>query len=163
MRQKTTIERGKFKKEIHTALYRSKNIRDILLGDVSDKSAGEIRSLFKEHVKSHLFINDTIESTGSFIFYDVVFPVLHAQVKQCNVILYTICHRDILDDETVEIDGYVGNKADVLVEMIEDALVNDEETANSFGIGNLSLESVDIFNDRRFYGYMMTFTVPNFR
>ena len=162
MRQKTTIERGKFKNEIHTALYQSENIRSLLLGDTSGQSASEIRKAFKDHVKSHLFIDDTILATDTYVFYDVVFPVLHAQAKQCKVVLYAICHRDILDDD-IDIDGYCGNRADILVELIEDCLINDEETANSFGIGRLSLDSVDVFSDKRLYGYVMVFTVPNFR
>ena len=163
MRQKTTVERGKFKNEIHTALYQSDDIKYILLGDTTGKSASDIRKLFREHVKSHLFIDDTITATESFIFYDVVFPVLHQNVKECKVVLYAICHRDILDNEELQIEGYSGNRADILSELIEDCLINNEETADSFGIGKLSLDSVDIFNDKRFYGCIMTFSVPNFR
>lgn len=163
MRQKTTVERGKFKNEIHTALYKSDDIKYILLGDTTGKSASDIRKLFREHVKSHLFIDDTITATESFIFYDVVFPILHPKVKECKVVLYAICHRDILDNEELQIEGYSGNRADILSELIEDCLINNEETADSFGIGKLSLDSVDIFNDKRFYGCIMTFSVPNFR
>lgn len=47
--------------------------------------------------------------------------------------------------------------------MIEDALINDESVAKNFGIGNLKLDSVDIYNSNRFYGRIMTFTVPDFR
>ena len=162
MRKKETIERGTFKNEIHSALYKSEGIKTLLLGDTTGKSANEIRSLFREHVKSHLFIDDTITETESFIFYDVVFPELKPQIKECRVVLYAICHRDILDDG-FEYEGYYGNRADILSEMIEDCLINNEETARSFGIGNLSLDSVDIFNDKRFYGCIMVFNVPNFR
>lgn len=162
-RIKSTVDRGKFKNEIHTALYKSENIKNLLLGDTSGKSANDIRKLFREHVKSHLFVDDTILATESFIFYDVILPTLKSQIKECRVILYAICHRDILDDENYYVEGYCGNRADILTQMIEDCLINDEETANSFGIGKLSLDSVDIFNDKKFYGYMMVFDVPNFR
>lgn len=162
MKRKTTVERGVFKNEIHAALYNYKPLRDLILGDTTGRSAGEIRKAFRDHVKSHLFIDDTIMETDTFIFYDVVFPSLRAQTKQCKVVLYAICHRDILD-ESIEADGYYGNRADVLTEMIEDCLINDEEQANSFGIGKLSLDSVDIFNDKRVYGSVMVFTVPDFR
>ena len=160
---KSTADRGKFKNEIHTALYKSENIKNLLLGDTAGKSANDIRKLFREHVKSHLFIDDTITATESFIFYDVILPTIKPQVKECRVVLYAICHRDILDGDDFYVDGYYGNRADVLSQMIEDCLINDEETANSFGIGKLSLDSVDIFNDKRFYGCIMMFSVPNFR
>ena len=160
-RKKTTAERGKFKQEITSALYKSADIRDLLLGDTSGMSASDKQKLFRKHVKSNLFIDDTIEETDSFIFYDVRLPDLAAQIKDCQVILYAICHRDILDDYVKE--GYFGNRADILSQMIEDCLINDEEVANSFGIGKLSLDSVDLYNATRFYGVVMIFNVPDFR
>lgn len=161
MGKKSTAERGKFKQEIHTALYKSADIRDLLLGDTSGMSTSDKQKSFRKHVKSHLFIDDTIEETDSFIFYDVRLPDLAAQIKDCQVVLYAICHRDILDDYVKE--GYFGNRADILSQMIEDCLINDEEVANSFGIGKLSLDSVDLYNATRFYGVVMIFNVPDFR
>lgn len=160
-RKKSTAERGKFKQEITSALYKSADIRDLLLGDTSGMSTSDKQKSFRKHVKSHLFIDDTIEETDSFIFYDVRLPDLAAQIKDCQVILYAICHRDILDDYVKE--GYFGNRADILSQMIEDCLINDEEVANSFGIGKLSLDSVDLYNATRFYGVVMIFNVPDFR
>lgn len=142
-------------------MYKSQNIRELLLGNTNDKSAKEIQQEFKNHVKSHLFIDDTIEETDSFIFYDVVFPSLKPQIKDCKVVMYLICHRDILDDYYK--DGYFGNRADVLSQMVEDTLINDKKTVNGFGIGELSLDSIDIYNSTRFYGCIMTFSVPTFR
>lgn len=160
-RKKTTAERGKFKQEITSALYKSADIRDLLLGDTSGMSTSDKQKSFRKHVKSHLFIDDTIEETDSFIFYDVRLPDLATQIKDCQVVLYAICHRDILDDYVKE--GYFGNRADILSQMIEDCLINDEEVANSFGIGKLSLDSVDLYNATRFYGVVMIFNVPDFR
>ena len=159
--KKSTAERGKFKQEIHAALYKSDGIKDLLLGDISEMSTGDKQKSFKEHVKSHLFIDDTIEETESFIFYDVRLPDLSENIKDCQVVMYAICHRDILDNYVK--DGYYGNRADILSQMIEDCLINDEEVVNSFGIGKLSLDSVDIYNSKRFYGCIMIFNVPDFR
>lgn len=161
MRKKSTAERGKFKQEITSALYKSADIRDLLLGDTSSMSTSDKQKSFKKHVKSHLFIDDTIEETDSFIFYDVRLPDLAENIKDCQVVLYAICHRDILDNYVK--DGYFGNRADILSQMIEDCLINDEEVANSFGIGKLSLDSVDLYNAKRFYGVVMIFNVPDFR
>lgn len=161
IKKKSTAERGKFKQEITSALYKSAAIRDLLLGDTSGMSASDRQKLFRKHVKSHLFIDDTIEETDSYIFYDVQLPNLATQIKDCRVVLYAICHRDILDNYAK--DGYFGNRADILSQMVEDCLINDEEVANSFGIGKLSLDSVDIYNATRFYGVIMVFNVPDFR
>lgn len=160
-RSKTTKERGKFKEEINAALLKSKDICNLLLGDTSEMNAPKIREQFKYHVKSHLFIDDTIEETDSFIYYDVIMPSLRTNTKSCKVLMYAICHRDVLDN--FYIDGYYGNRADILSQMIENILINDKEVANSFGIGELTLDSVDIYNSTRFYGCIMTFSVPSFR
>ena len=159
--RKTTAERGKFKSEISSALYKNEDIIELLLGDTSGKSPVQVRSAFKEQVKSHLFIDDTITDAKTFIFYDVRMPYMKSQIKGCQVIMYVMCHRDILENYVKE--NYFGDRIDILSQMIEDTLINDEEVANSFGIGKLSLDSIDIYNSLRFYGCIMTFNVPNFR
>ena len=160
-RLKSTAERGKFKTEISSALYKNEDIRELLLGDTSGMSTAKIQSAFKEQVKSHLFIDDTITDAKTFIFYDVRLTYMRPQVKTCQVIMYAMCHRNMLETYTKE--GYYGDRIDILSQMIEDTLINDERVANSFGIGQLSLDSVDIYNSLRFYGCIMTFSVPNFR
>jgi len=160
-RDKTTAERGKFKQEIHAALYKSPEIRELILGDTSGMSASTIQRKFKDHVKSHLFVDDTITDTDSFIFYDVVIPTFHSNIKTCSVVMYLICHRDILDNYSKE--GYYGNRADILSQMVEDALLNNRDVCNKFGIGELELDSIDVYNATRFYGCVMNLSVPNFR
>lgn len=160
-RTKTTKERGKFKMEIHNALYKSADIKELILGDTSGLTSKQLREAFKEHVKSHLFIDDTIEDADTFIFYDVVFPYIHTHTKTCKVIMYAICHRDIL--ETYSKEGYYGDRMDILIQMIEDVLLNDEDVVKNFGIGDLTLDSIEPYNSMRFYGAILYFSVPNFR
>ena len=74
--------------------------------------------------------------------------------------IYAICHRDILEDYVKE--GYYGNRADILSEMIEETLL-DDSIVKKFGIGDLSLDNVDIYNSVTFYGCIMSFSVRNFR
>ena len=160
-KRKTTAERGKFKKEIHAALYKNADLRDLLLGDTAGESTKEIRDAFKAHVKSHLFIDDTLKEEGSFIFYDVQIPNLHTHVKSCVVLMYAICHRAILEDYCK--DGYYGDRSDCMAQMIEDSLINDPDVVNAFGIGEINLVNVDIYNSTRYYGTILTFEVANFR
>lgn len=159
--KKSTAERGLFKEQIHEALFKSNDIRELLLGDTTGLSQFEIFNRFKDHVKSHLFIDDTITEAESFIFYDVAMPKLGAQIKQCTVVMYLVCHRDILNDYRKE--GYYGNRMDVLSQMVEDILINDTEVAHSFGIGRLLLTSIDIYNSMNVYGNILTFQCPDFR
>lgn len=157
---KTTAERGKFKVAISRALYKNANIRNLLFGDCSNLSAKDLKEKFKSRVKSHLFVDDTITETGSYIFYDVVLPDLAPQIKHCSIIMYVICSRDILEYSK---EGYYGDRADILSQMIEDTLINDIDTVNEFGIGELKLDSIQIYNALRFYGCIMTFNIPTFR
>lgn len=160
-KKKATEERGKYKEYITKALFQDEDIKRLLLGDISNLSANDIRLKFKDHVKSHLFIDDTIEETESFIFYDVSMPSLRANTKSCTIVMFAICHRDILDDYSNQ--NYPGNRADALSQMIENCLLNDSEVANKFGIGELFLDSVNIYNSNHFYGCIMEFEVHNFR
>lgn len=162
-KRKTTAERGKFKNEIHAALYKSKDIRNLLLGDTSGKSAVQIQKDFKNHVKSHLFIEDTVVDADTFIYYDVIMPRIHSNTKDCKVVMYLISHRDIVDyTDDCPVEGYFGNRTDILSQMVEDALL-DEEVINNFGIGELTLDSISIYNATRFYGCIMEYSVPSFR
>ena len=74
--------------------------------------------------------------------------------------MYAICHRDILDNYYKE--GYYGNRSDVLSDMIVDTLINDSDICNRFGIGQLQVDSLDVYNSKRFYGCQLVFSVPNF-
>ena len=160
-RKKTTEERGLFKREIHAALYKNEKIRDMLLGDTNGKKPVEIMTDFKKHVKSHLFIEDTLIEAKMFIYYDVIMPDLRSNIKDCKVIMYLICHRDYLDDGYA-IDGYVGDRVDILSQLVEETLL-DKSVVNNFGIGELTLDSINIYNATRFYGCILDFVVPNFR
>lgn len=153
-------ERGKFKSSITSALYANNNIIEMLIGDTTGMSHPEKIKEFKKYVKSHLFIDDTVTDMKSYIFYDVVIPNVYSQTKECNIVMYLICHRDILDD--YEKDGYFGNRTDILSQMVVDSLINDKDTANSFGIGKLKLDSVDVYNSKTMYGCILQFSTTAF-
>lgn len=162
----TTRDRGLYKQKIKQALYTDENIMDVLLSDTiismpeNNKKPDKI-DWFNAVVKSHLFIDDTIDEQGTYIFFDVTTRKKSPYFNDCKIILYAVCSRDLLDNYNK--DGYCGNRADILTQMIEDRLINNIKTANEFGIGELSLDSVDIYNAVDYYGYIMTFSVPDFK
>jgi len=160
-KKRITSELGDFKAIIGNALLSSSDIKRIVIGDTTGMSGREIIIKFKEHVKGHLFVEDTITDAGSYIFYDVTFNEFSENLKNCEVIIYAISHRDIIDD--YDNGDYPGNLVDVLSQMVEDALLNDDDVVNQFGIGELRLIGVEIYNAKRFYGHVLTFTVPAFR
>lgn len=159
---RTTKERGAYKEKIKQALFSSDNICEMLMGDTSNISTGQKAKIFNRWVKSHLFIDETLDNEGIYIFFDVLTRNVSTQVKECTVIMYVICYRDILDDFYHK-EGYYGNTADILSQMIEECLVCDEKVANSFGIGKMTLDSVDIYNSNDFYGCVMTLSALDFK
>lgn len=158
MREITTKELGLFKTRIKNALIKSDKISEVLNDGINEP--GNNIKKFKNHVKDHLFIDDTITDTSSYIFFDVLIPELRPQIKTIKVIIYVITHRDILDNYSKE--GYYGNRTDVLTQMIEEVLT-DEEVRREFGIGDLQFDNIDIYNANSFYGRILTLSVPNFR
>lgn len=161
-RSKTCAERGKYKELITTVLFQSSEIKELLLGDTSKVKPTALRDNFKKYVKSHLFVDDTIEETATFIYYDVLIPYTHEHTKMCQIVMYLITSRDIID-EYVPPEGRYGNRIDCLSQMVEDVLINDEDVARKFGIGKLNLDSIEPYNSTRFYGCSMMFSVPDFR
>jgi len=157
----TIKARGKYKRKLNAALINYEPIKTLLLGDIKDKSAKEIRNLFKKHVKSHLYIDDTVTEQDSYIFYDVIIPKIHNSTKECKIMVYALCHKDIIDN--YEQDGYYGNRVDILSEMIEDCLIYNEKISRDFGIGEITLDGMDVFRSNTLYGYILKFVVEDFR
>lgn len=159
-RAKTTKERGKYKMIIHNALFKSNNIKELILGDLEKQDSSKIITEFKDHVKSHLFIDETIMETGTYIFYDVIITTLSTNIKTCKITMYLVTHRDILENYSKE--NYYGDRVDILSQMVEEVLL-DDKIVKEFGIGELTLDSVNIYNATKLYGCIMNFSVPNFR
>ena len=154
------IELGRYKEIITKALFKDDNVRSLIVNN-DGLTKKEQLDIFKKHVKSHLFIDDTITDESTYIFYDIRCPKFGTTIKDVVVIMYVICHRETLDD--ISIDGFYGNRVDILSEMVTDAIVENEYVSNQFGIGELDLSGIDIYNSKRFYGRILTFSVPNFR
>jgi hypothetical protein len=155
-------DRGLFKINIKKLLFTSDDVMKILLADTEDTNMGtaQRKQLFDDHVKSHLFIDDTLSDKGAYIFFDCDIPAFYAQTKKCRIVVYCVCSRDLLDDFKME--GFVGNRADCLSQAIEAALLNPV-AEKEFGIGDLTLEGVDIYNSKEHYGTIMVFETECFR
>lgn len=152
---------GLYKEKIMQVFFASNDVLEILLdGAIQETNGTEKIMEFNEHVKSHLFIDDVLENPESYIFFDLAIKGISSQIKNCKVYVYAICHRDILDGYAKK--GYYGNRADILAQTIEKELTN-RKNANSFGIGELTLDGVDIYNSKNYYGRILTFDIRAFR
>lgn len=157
---KSIKERGLFKDNIKNMLFSCDDVIKILIDDYENLTAKQKREKFLECVKSHLFINDTLTEKGTYIFFDVIISNLETHTKECNIVMYLVCHRDLLDNFKME--GYYGNRADILSQAVEEALL-DKKNSKEFGIGDLQLTSVDIYNSADYYGVQMIFNAECFR
>ena len=166
MRKFTTKEMGKWKAITGNAFLHSDKLMGLLTGkDVSTLTKVQRETEFRKYVTSHLFINDdalgsVLDFKDSRIFFEVSVVTVHPNIKTCSIMVVALCHRDILD--TYEGDEFMGNRADVMAQMIEESLLN-EDVIKEFGIGDLSLDNVEPYNSTTMYGRILTFSVPNFR
>lgn len=96
----------------------------VLIDNYENLTAKQKREVFLERIKSHLNIDDTLTEKGTYIFFDIVIPNIEYQTKECKVIMYLVCHRDLLDD--FEMEGYYGNRADALSKAVEKIFINEE-------------------------------------
>ena len=153
---------GLFKANIKKLLFTSDDVLKILFADTDFANMGLLqrKKLFDDHVKSHLFIDDTLSDKGTYIFFDCEIPAFYPQTKKCRVVMYCVCSRDLLDD--FRMDGFFGNRADCLSQAVEAALLNPD-AAKEFGIGDLTLEAVDIYNSKEHYGTIMILETECFR
>lgn len=155
---------SEFKQGISEALFTSEDIRALLLEDTDatlDSPLDIQKGAFDSRVSQHLYIDNVIEKSGSYIFFEVVFPMIRNNTKNCEVVMYIMCNIEIIDTYTN--DKYFGNRIDSLLQMIEDTLINDKSNAQNFGIGNLSLDSAKPFMNKRMYGRTLRFIVSDFR
>ena len=155
---------AEFKQGISEALFTSEDIRELLFEDIGvtlDSPLSEQKDAFDSRVSQHLYIDDVIEKRGTYIFFEVVFPMIRNNTKNCEIIMYIMCNTEIINTYTN--DKYFGNRIDSLLQMIEDKLINDTSNAQNFGIGNLSLDSVKPFSNKRMYGRQLRFIVSDFR
>lgn len=157
---KSIKERGLIKENVKSILFRNENVMRVMFDNYDDMKPKQRMTAFNDHCKSHLFIDGTLEGEEVFIFFDVVIPEVQAQIKECKIIMYLACHRDLLDN--FGLDGYYGNRTDILSQAVEEALL-DPENAKTFGIGDLVLENVDIYNNSEYYGVNMIYSVKCFR
>lgn len=138
--------------KLKEALLQNEDLKKFIVADENISDIQKIQE-FNKHVKTHLFVDDTIKDKSTYIFFEVVSPEIGAQLKEARLVLYAICHCDLLDKDIPEVEGdYIGNRADVLSQIIEDTLENDTEL-NKFGIGKFDLESIEVYNSASYYGF----------
>jgi len=154
---------GHYKNIINKALYADDNLRVALLGknyktELTTESA-VIKSLH-EHIKSHLFIDEPILKTFSYVMYDVVIPTSYDKIQTMQLVVYVFCDKDCIDNLNVK--NYEGNRNDIICEIV-DGILTRNDLRRTYGIGNLELSKLDLFERQQTVaGKILTYAVPNF-
>jgi len=151
-------ELGQYKIKISSALRKSENIKEILLGVGYDEELAD--GDLEEYIIDHLYDDDVITETNTYIFFDVDMDNMRPNTKDCNVIMKFICNKSILDN--YKKDGYYGNRTDILTQMVEE-IITDEKVAEEFGIGDIQFRKVGIYETKTMYGRIARLFVPDFR
>lgn len=149
---------GQYKIKISSALRKSDNIKEILLGVGYDEELAEVD--LEKYIIDHLYDDDIITETKTYILFDVDMDNMRPNTKDCNVIMKFICNKSILDD--YQKDGYYGNRTDILTQMVEE-IITDEEVVDEFGIGDIQFRKVGIYETKTMYGRIARLFVPDFR
>lgn len=160
-------ELGQFKTKFALPLCNSELVKTMLLGSDYQSKDIDVETELKKYIISNLCVNGVVNNTDTYIFYDVVLPRIGLNIKTIRLITYVICHKDKIDDiSNLSLDikkNYYGNRVDRLCQIIEEIIINNKEISREFGIGEIKLEDVNIYNSDAFYGRILTFEVPNFR
>ena len=142
----------------------------MLLGKDYEDRYEDVEEEIGKHIFDCLFIEGAehiLTEKGTYIFYDIDCPIIHANVKNIRITLDILCDRNMLrnfSDLPKEIvKEYSGNRVDKLASMIDEVLIDDKKIALKPGIGALTLEGVRVYNLPKYYGKSFVFTVPNFR
>lgn len=154
-------ELGKYKHNFKKALYSSDKIRRILLEEnYTDMPESEICKELDKYIFSHLYIDDLVDEEKTYIFFDVRMPHFGSSIKNCDITMFLICHKNIVDNYYDK--NYYGNRTDILTQYLEEIL-EQEDVKNKFGIGSIQITNLDIYNNTKFYGRILGLSVPNFR
>lgn len=147
---------GVYKTRLISALLDSTDILELMLG--KDYTEDDIDNIVYDQVFPYLYINETQDTVKSFLCFDVgITRVPTTTIKNIKIIIRVYCHKECM---TYSKKGYLGTRADILSDMVEQKLHNSD----NFGIGKLQLESVmPIFLEKTYYGKEMIFTTPDFR
>lgn len=105
----------------------------------------------------YLYVDETQTEVRTYLCIEVDIPrIATATIKDMKIIIWAYCHKDCMKYTK---RGYLGTRADILVDMVERQLHSSRE----FGIGKLHLESAShFFPSNKYYGRQMIFSISDF-
>jgi len=158
---------GEYKNRFASILVNNDKICRLLLGENYETEIDDLDTELDKYIKQHLYIEDTITETKSYILFESNPSPTSPTLKNMNIIVQVICHKDIVRYKEKP-KGYSGLRYDVLTRYIEEAICPKDETSKNaiikkFGIGGFEIKSPGLFNQNNFVGRTFILSVPEFR
>ena len=147
---------GLYKRRLAEAFLGSEAICRALMDSRYSQEAAS--SLMYAQIFPWLSLDEEETAVLPFLLFDVdVKEGYSSTVKQLCITVEACCHKDCMD---YALEGFAGNRADILADLAERAIRGCE----SFGIGCLHLDSsTHKAYHGKYYGRQIVFSVPDFR
>ena len=120
-----------------------------------DKSNMEYTQVF-----DYPYVDGTQEEVMPFVCMETVCRGANRTTKSIDLYIWIFVHRDCMQMNKQHIKTYMGNRADVLMDIIERLL----RGSNDLGIGNLSLLDIGYtIPQSKYFGRQIRYNIPDFK
>ena len=145
-----------YKETIISKLTQSQNIKDLILSSNGVNNLPDNELLYN-YIFPYLYNPEIQSEIKTGICLDsVVSKIINSTVNEIKIIINVFSHKDGMKHSDTDISK---TNPDIISEKIHDMLSYSRE----FGIGKLSLESVDLFNlQNTYYGKTLNYKCAEF-
>lgn len=150
------IDLTKYKEIIISKITQSQDIKNIILSANGSEGLPN-EPLLYSNIFPYLHTPGTQTDLKTYICVDcIVSKIINPSIKEIKVIINVFSHKDTIKYSDTDISK---TKPDIISNML-DTLLN---SSREFGIGKLSLESVDLYNLQNvYYGKILTYKCAEF-
>ena len=121
----------------------------------NEKNDMEYKQIF-----DYPYVDGTQEEVMPFVCVETVCRGTNRTIKSMDLYIWIFVHRDCMQMNKQHIKTYMGNRADVLMDIIERLL----RGSNDLGIGNLSLLDIGYtIPQSKYFGRQIRYNIPDFK
>ena len=149
-----------YKQRLYSSFINDVEICELLLNQ-KDYTDDDRDKLFYSQIFPYLYLDDTQDKTLTYLCFELDIPSstdkLSSTIKNMKMVVFTYCHKDIMQYSKNE---NCGTRVDILSGMVERILRNSYD----FGIGKPELISVTNFSpNNKYYGKQLVYNIPQFK
>lgn len=157
IKESVLLDSGLYKSRLLSTILSNREACEVLL-EKKDFTEDDIDNLIYKQVFPYLYVDETQTEVLTYICLEVDIPRIPTHtIKNIQITIWVYSHKD---DMKYSKKGYFGTKVDILSDIVERSLHNSDK----FGIGKLSLYSVNhIFPNTKYYGKQLIFNTSDFK